>query len=360
MNSFMLYRSAFAERTKYWCLQNNHQVVSSVSGESWPLEPDHIRGKYNDLAKKERENHQLAHPGYKFSPSKAQNGGRKRKGPSMVKSNEDGDAASLLSDLDDIDLETVNDGSPASPQKKSNKRTQKTATGSSLIYMDLPHQTESNGAIRSSFNHNNPGKAPPMCMGTQDMNGQYYQTTVRASSATPVPNPQLSTVIEDVTIRKTQSPTALGLQHPFLLRGATVEHPQILPIKSEPDDNSNVDPALLGGSEGMGFSADQFLPSHYMQEHNGSFDFEPLFSGTGQMLDSSFGTDSTSGIQQHGMMGLGEQGSCSLADVQRLPGYDESMGGFLDNQELWSVESMDPLEESVDFDYGQWVQVSAQ
>jgi hypothetical protein len=36
------------------------------------------------------------------------------------------------------------------------------------------------------------------------------------------------------------------------------------------------------------------------------------------------------------------------------------MGGFLDNQELWSVESMDPLEESVDFDYGQWVQVSAQ
>jgi hypothetical protein len=78
------------------------------------------------------------------------------------------------------------------------------------------------------------------------------------------------------------------------------------------------------------------------------------------MLDSSFGTDSTSGIQQHGMMGLGEQGNCSLADVQRLPGYDESMGGFLDNQELWSVESMDPLEESVDFDYGQWVQVSAQ
>ncbi|KAF8249333.1 HMG-box, partial [Wilcoxina mikolae CBS 423.85] len=70
MNSFMLYRSAFAERTKYWCLQNNHQVVSSVSGESWPLEPDHIRQKYNDLAKKERENHQLAHPGYKFSPSK--------------------------------------------------------------------------------------------------------------------------------------------------------------------------------------------------------------------------------------------------------------------------------------------------
>src|ERR1700744_4958010 len=27
MNSFMLYRSAFAERTKAWCAANNHQVV---------------------------------------------------------------------------------------------------------------------------------------------------------------------------------------------------------------------------------------------------------------------------------------------------------------------------------------------
>ncbi len=49
MNSFMLYRSAYAERTKMWCAQNNHQVVSSVSGESWPMEPPEVREQYNKL-----------------------------------------------------------------------------------------------------------------------------------------------------------------------------------------------------------------------------------------------------------------------------------------------------------------------
>lgn len=71
MNSFMLYRSAYSERTKMWCLQNNHQVVSSVSGASWPLESDALREHYNDLAQIERENHARAHPKYKFSPSKS-------------------------------------------------------------------------------------------------------------------------------------------------------------------------------------------------------------------------------------------------------------------------------------------------
>ncbi|KAL9052771.1 MAG: hypothetical protein Q9162_005191 [Coniocarpon cinnabarinum] len=70
MNAFMLYRSAYAERTKQWCLQNNHQVVSSVSGESWPMEPESVRDHFNNLAKIERENHARAHPNYKFSPSK--------------------------------------------------------------------------------------------------------------------------------------------------------------------------------------------------------------------------------------------------------------------------------------------------
>lgn len=80
MNSFMLYRSAYAERTKQWCTQNNHQVVSSISGESWPMEPPEVRELYNEYAKIERINHQKAHPNYKFSPSKAAAPARKRKG----------------------------------------------------------------------------------------------------------------------------------------------------------------------------------------------------------------------------------------------------------------------------------------
>lgn len=77
MNSFMLYRSAYAERTKQWCLQNNHQVVSSVSGESWPMEPPEVREQFNEWAKIERANHAAAHPDYKFSPSKAASKRRK-------------------------------------------------------------------------------------------------------------------------------------------------------------------------------------------------------------------------------------------------------------------------------------------
>jgi hypothetical protein len=71
MNSFMLYRSAYADRTKQWFLQNNHQHVSKVSGRSWAMEPQEIRNQFDNWAKIERTNHQLAYPNYKFSPSKA-------------------------------------------------------------------------------------------------------------------------------------------------------------------------------------------------------------------------------------------------------------------------------------------------
>ncbi len=75
MNSFMLYRSAYAERVKQFCKENNHQVVSQVTGASWPMEPDHIRKLYEKYAIIERDNHQLAFPDYKFAPNK---NGKKR------------------------------------------------------------------------------------------------------------------------------------------------------------------------------------------------------------------------------------------------------------------------------------------
>lgn len=70
MNSFMLYRSAYAERTKKLVGANNHQIVSKVAGQGWKLEPIEIRRKYEDLAKLERDNHAATHPDYKFSPNK--------------------------------------------------------------------------------------------------------------------------------------------------------------------------------------------------------------------------------------------------------------------------------------------------
>lgn len=78
MNSFMLYRSAYKDRTKQWCSQNNHQIISSVTGESWPMEPDEVRNQFDQWAKTERQHHQEAHPNYKFSPSKTT--AKRRKG----------------------------------------------------------------------------------------------------------------------------------------------------------------------------------------------------------------------------------------------------------------------------------------
>lgn len=69
MNSFFLYRLAYADRTKAWCARNDHPVISAVSGHSWPLEPKHIREKYTALATIERKNHRETYPDYKFSPS---------------------------------------------------------------------------------------------------------------------------------------------------------------------------------------------------------------------------------------------------------------------------------------------------
>ena len=90
MNSFMLYRSAFAERTKQWCLQNNHQVVSLVSGESWPMESEDVREHYNNLARIERENHARAHPSYKFSPSKTPAAAKKKRSDYMSDEDDEG------------------------------------------------------------------------------------------------------------------------------------------------------------------------------------------------------------------------------------------------------------------------------
>ncbi|RMZ82675.1 hypothetical protein DV738_g1518, partial [Chaetothyriales sp. CBS 135597] len=83
MNSFMLYRSAYAERVKQFCKENNHQVVSQVTGASWPLEPQSVRREYERLAILERDNHAAAFPDYKFAPNK---NGKKR---ARVEENED-------------------------------------------------------------------------------------------------------------------------------------------------------------------------------------------------------------------------------------------------------------------------------
>ena len=86
LNSFMLYRKAYANRTKDVCrqLHANQPVISQVCGDSWKIEPESIKDQFAEWARIERINHQNAHPDWKFSgrPSASKSLKRKRSLPS--------------------------------------------------------------------------------------------------------------------------------------------------------------------------------------------------------------------------------------------------------------------------------------
>ncbi|PWW77049.1 hypothetical protein C7212DRAFT_279020 [Tuber magnatum] len=366
MNSFMLYRSAYADRTKFWCLQNNHQVVSSVSGESWPLEPLVIRDKYNELAKIERINHQSAHPGYKFCPSKTQNGKKKKeaKGPEESE-------ASELEGFPDDDDDYVGSVGGARGAKKTTRGGKKSPKGSSQNrgtpisgFIGLCYDHTEGGAQRSSFTHNNPGKTPPMCMANADMNlsGQYYQTTVRPSPAINIPSSMHQSVIEDVTIRKTQAPMGtINMNHSQEALYQTDQIDNLLASTLESQDNSKVDPALLA----TGSASDPYMNGGQNQNaqpdhHAGQFIGEGIFDGQFE-IDRLFATAdlhhlpfADSEAQQDPMAQL-ERSSQSI-DLRKIHAYDQSTQGFLDSQEPWSRNGDAMMEDRDQLHYDDWLQ----
>ena len=91
-NSFMLYRSAFADRCREYEKSRNHQDISSLAGASWAIETAEIRTQYEEWAKVERHNHQKAFPDYKFQPQSQASKDRKRKGREDNASEETTDA----------------------------------------------------------------------------------------------------------------------------------------------------------------------------------------------------------------------------------------------------------------------------
>lgn len=68
MNSFMLYRAAYAERCQVWCARNDRQTTSTICGASWKLEPPEIKEYYINCATVEARNHLNAHPDYCYNP----------------------------------------------------------------------------------------------------------------------------------------------------------------------------------------------------------------------------------------------------------------------------------------------------
>jgi hypothetical protein len=311
MNSFMLYRKAYQNRCKNWCLQNNHQVVSQVCGDSWPLEPDSVRDQFNEWARIERVNHQNAHPGYKFSPSKAgsnKGGGVKRKVPEDIVSEE--------SELDDYDWErehTKRNKKPSNHRSRASENTSYPRTRSPYDFSrDISEEPSYNSYNRSSYHISNPGKQVPAQYNHANLdNGQYYQQTIHQHTSIPG--------VEDIVIKKTATPGMhyLGLpgghhmMSPYHLQGGTVT------------PEYKIDPSLIDHGPAM---YDNKFNSH-----------DGIYLGDGL------------GNSQHWQeqYGIGEPFDCLNAQhpLDHLQIHDQHLQIFKGNHEDWQVETLDAGQE---------------
>lgn len=92
LNSFMLYRAAYADRAML-CFDCNHQKVSKLAGLSWGMETQAVKDKYKNIAQVEKLNHLAAHPHYKCSPRQKQ----QKLGPRIHQRRFKGEALKVLS-----------------------------------------------------------------------------------------------------------------------------------------------------------------------------------------------------------------------------------------------------------------------
>jgi hypothetical protein len=210
MNSFMLYRSAYADRVKQYCRENNHQVVSQVSGASWPLEPKDIREMYEKYASVERENHHAAHPDYKFAPNKN----------SSAKKRKDFD------DSDDEDSEWGGSRRGGKRVKREESRSQSSTPvePTKVIRHPLDHYNP------SSYRTNNPYSRAPVIPGPDG----YYQQQVT----------QYIQNVEDVSFRQIENPFATQ-QMTGSLVGLPNGNGHDDVLRAQPKAPSLMDPRLL-------------------------------------------------------------------------------------------------------------------
>jgi hypothetical protein len=254
MNSFMLYRSAYAERTKHWCTQNNHQVVSSVSGESWPLEPPEIRDLYNEYAKIERINHQNAHPTYKFSPSKTVVPPRKRKGEF---------SDDEPSDLDDSDWNPGQSGRSRHRHTKRPDRALGYQQGVNAEFFDHNFDPSGHDANNPSWEFTHEGRPLPMHMAQGDLYNHYYQA--------PMPSNMGMGGVDDMRLQRVDTPTSsiqFSPEHAILgLPGGNIDlMEQFRSHSGTPLGEVQVDPMLLslnGGHDvGIAVQHPEFQNGH--------------------------------------------------------------------------------------------------
>ena len=266
MNSFMLYRSAYAERVKQYCKENNHQVVSQVSGASWPLEPKEVRDLYERLATTERENHQKAHPDYKFAPNK--NGSAKKR--------KNFDTDDEISDLDDPEF-TMSHSRGSSVKRNRTPRLGASDRSYQSSPFNPPRQAQHPLAQyhESSWEANNHGRSPMHVVGAPGMPGQYYQQMVNAYGPHiedvryhrldgPIPEEYMGQTVGAPT------PPLVGLpggDHHDLLQS---QHQQGAPVVMPSE--GPLDPRLLqfDPSQYASYGGMDTMPPHYQYESGAS------------------------------------------------------------------------------------------
>jgi hypothetical protein len=279
MNSFMLYRSAYADRVKQYCRENNHQVVSQVSGASWPLEPKEIRELYEKYASMERDNHHAAHPTYKFAPNK--NGSAKKR-----------------KDLDDSDDE----GSEWGGSRRGGKRVKREESRS---HSSTPF--EPRRAIRhpldhynpSSYQINNPYGRAPVIPGPDG----YYQQQVT----------QYDQNVEDVTFRPIENPfPTQQITGPLIGLPNGNEHGL---LRSQPRGAPLMDPRLL-----------QYDPNaQYVQ-------YEPVDPRYGAQATYEYGPTHAAPGYTYPQMVDYHPGMATLTDGREIWAQQDHIGADFDNE----------------------------
>ena len=312
MNSFMCYRSAYAERTKQWCHESNHQKISSLSGISWRMETPEIREKYAKLADTEKENHNKAHPGYKFSPAKAKTTDRKRKGAGSEDEDEEEDFEHLESDS-----EWTPAGYKRTRGSRQRPRREMVYQESSPYMggMPYPHPYHAApGMNRSAFHASNPGRPLPVPMEDMQAYGQQRHYYTQSAHSVPSNYGHTQGQIEDIRIHHTPVPQADQAIAPSGLPGAN--HDDLYALDQNLDQN-NIE--VYGGGD-----KDQFVDPSLMN-------FDQPYQG-GVFTEAGFSElDGDIIAQQSQEQGRASQGYKPLVEEGREPWEEPSANTDVDD-----------------------------
>lgn len=299
MNAFMLYRKAYQNLAKALCTQNNHQVVSQVCGDTWPLEPEVIRAKFNEWARIERENHHHAHPNYKFTPSKP---ARKPK-----RTDNESDDGSVLADPD----WTLGRAAQVSDNRAGKQRGQPAGTGgASLSIFESYHAYGSPNMGMSPppmYRYPNGGKhmsSPYNNIGL--VGGQYCQQTIHSASGR-------GGLVEDIIIREIPSSATYGRVEQ--VQNAYHERPsQYPPIGQHLGHETAIDPSLVSRSDAI--------------RNDGFYDGFGFGGGVQWQGQQEMPDPGPPGLQE------------SMAPLDDVLAQDPQLGYLRGDEESWKVEEI--------------------